>query len=170
MQIVMNEQSTLEAVSPDDDIVQSNCTCIHITHWVSRVTATCCRGTAYSEAAGPGPGTGQSNHQLIITVCHTTSAVTQRHEHQLIRTSQTSVNSAVLHSELLENVTCIYTLCSCIAVTETVASLHIATYKMIQPEWRKCSVSAQSTMGRKRELFRLLEFGKSNHDYTQLRK
>ena len=80
-------------------------------------------GAAYSEAAGPGPGTGQSNHQLIITVCHTTSAVTQRHEHQLIRTSQTSVISAVL----LENVTCIYTLCSCIAVTETVASLHIAT-------------------------------------------
>ena len=92
-------------------------------------------GAAYSEVAGPlGQVPGQSNHQLIITQCHTTSAVTQRHEHQLIRTSQTSVIGAVLHSELLENVTYIYTLCSCIAVTETVASLHIATFKMIQPE------------------------------------
>ena len=169
MEIFESEQSTLEAVSPDDDIVQSNCTCIHITHSVSRVTATCCRGSVqwggWAGARYPGRATISWSSQ-----CHTTSAVTQRHEHQLIRTSQTSVISAVLHRVLLENVTYIYTLCSCIAVTETVASLHIATYKMIQPEWRKCSVSAQSTMGRKRELFRLLEFGKSNHDYTQLRK
>ena len=77
-----------------------------------------------------GRATGQVPGRATISwssQCHTTSAVTQRHEHQLIRTSQTSVISAVLHRVLLENVTYIYTLCSCIAVTETVASLHIAT-------------------------------------------
>ena len=126
MQIVKNELSTLEAVSPSDDIVQSNCTCIHITHSVPRVTATCCRGSVqwggWAGARYPGRATISWSSQ-----CHTTSAVTRRHEHQLIRTSQTSVIGAVFHSELLENVTYIYTLCSCIAVTETVASLHIAT-------------------------------------------
>ena len=58
MQIVKNELSTLEAVSPIDDIVQSNRTCIAYTlHIESPASRPLVAGAAYSEVAGPGPGT-----------------------------------------------------------------------------------------------------------------